>query len=288
MSTIQFCGLLWASWNFLTSKSGLVKRKISKMKIICIGDIHGKDCWKKIVSENDFDLVVFLADYFDAYDTYFPETQMLNFREIARFKEENKDRVVLLIGNHDEHYFPFMGDSGTAGYQTGHAFTIGHLLSTYKDILQMAYGIDNYLFTHAGVCETWLKETAKRCKIDMPEPYTASNIADWVNDVWRYKPLLFKFNGEEQYGDNVGQTPIWIRPRSLMRGAKNIKKAGIVQIVGHTSQKKVDIKGKSTGSKYYFIDTLETSGEYLIVMDGQTFTQKVEKVKRTRKSASGR
>lgn len=60
-----------------------------------------------------------------------------------------------------------------------------------------------------------------------------------------------------------------------MRDSKNIKKSGIVQIVGHTNQNQIDIKGKATGGKYYFIDTLGTSGEYLIIEDGQFKVGKV-------------
>ena len=41
-----------------------------------------------------------------------------------------------------------------------------------------------------------------------------------------------------------------------------------IQIVGHTQQDTIDIKGKSTGGRYYYIDTLP-SGEYLIDEDGE-------------------
>jgi hypothetical protein len=40
-----------------------------------------------------------------------------------------------------------------------------------------------------------------------------------------------------------------------------------IQIVGHTQRDKIDM-GKSTGGRYYFIDTLSSSGEYLIYDDG--------------------
>ena len=53
------------------------------------------------------------------------------------------------------------------------------------------------------------------------------------------------------------------------------KKAGIIQIVGHTGQNSIDIKGKSTGGKYYFIDTLGTSGEYLEIIDGIPYAKKL-------------
>jgi hypothetical protein len=34
-----------------------------------------------------------------------------------------------------------------------------------------------------------------------------------------------------------------------------------------TTQNKIDIKGQTTGGRYYYIDTLGTSGEYLIYQD---------------------
>ncbi len=36
------------------------------MKIITIGDIHGRDFWKKILEE-PMDQLVFIGDYFDSY-----------------------------------------------------------------------------------------------------------------------------------------------------------------------------------------------------------------------------
>ncbi len=40
----------------------------------------------------------------------------------------------------------------------------------------------------------------------------------------------------------------------------------IRQVVGHTGQNHIDIEGKSTGGRYYFVDTMPR--EYLIVIDG--------------------
>jgi hypothetical protein len=42
-----------------------------------------------------------------------------------------------------------------------------------------------------------------------------------------------------------------------------------IQIVGHTQMKRLDLEGsdKFTGGRYYFIDTMETSGQYLIIED---------------------
>jgi hypothetical protein len=48
----------------------------------------------------------------------------------------------------------------------------------------------------------------------------------------------------------------------------------IRQVVGHTGQRQIDIEGKSTGGRYYFIDTIPR--EYLIVIDGVVSSGKLE------------
>jgi hypothetical protein len=50
---------------------------------------------------------------------------------------------------------------------------------------------------------------------------------------------------------------------------KETLKNFIIQVVGHTPQDQIDIEGKSTGGRYYFIDTLEYGqNQYLVVKDG--------------------
>ena len=238
-------------------------------EIIAIGDTHGRALWKDVVEKHkNADKIVLIGDYFDTHDDISPELQMINFREICQYKEAHKEQIVLLIGNHDEHYFPFMGNSGTSGFNAGAAPAIGHLLMTYKDLLQMAHYEDNILFTHAGVGETWFNANIPEIK----EEWSARYISDSVNDVWKYKPFSFKFNGwRDSSGDEIGQTPIWIRPRALLQDTKNMRKAGIIQIVGHTQVTKIDVEGskKNTGGKLFMIDALGTSKEYLIIENGE-------------------
>jgi hypothetical protein len=54
-----------------------------------------------------------------------------------------------------------------------------------------------------------------------------------------------------------------------MAANKETLRKQIIQVVGHTPQDTIDIKGKSTGGRYYFIDTLEYGqNQYLVVKDG--------------------
>ena len=73
-------------------------------KIVVIGDIHGRDTWKEIIAkEEPFDKVVFLGDYFDSYYISF-KNQFINYNEIIKYKDDNKDKVITLFGNHELHY----------------------------------------------------------------------------------------------------------------------------------------------------------------------------------------
>jgi len=238
------------------------------MKTVIIGDTHGRSFWKLIVNslETDFDRIVFLGDYFDSFDIKCEE-QLNNFLDIIKFKETCGKEVVILIGNHDHHYI--VGNTGTSGWQEVGSFQICPIIEQYKHHLQMAYQFDKILCTHAGVSETFMNDVFGK------EGWETENIAELLNDLGKYKPKTFIFNGTDSYGDDVYQTPIWIRPRSLMKDSKEIKK-DIIQVVGHTQQNQIDIKGKATGGRYFFIDTLGTSGEYLIYEDEKFNTNSVK------------
>ena len=227
------------------------------MKTIFLGDTHGRSLWKDIIAKESPDRVVFIGDYFDSFDIKSTE-QMFNFKEIIAFKESNQCEVILLIGNHDYHYYP--GGETYSGYQHGAAPAIKQLLEENNHHMQMCYQLDNILCSHAGIGHNWLVEQEK---------YELGSIADFVNDIWNYKPNRFMFYGFDPYGDNKTQTPIWIRPKSLLAGNKEtFLKKDYIQIAGHTQVNKIDIEGKATGGRYYFIDAIEV-GQYLVYEDNE-------------------
>lgn len=228
------------------------------MKIIALGDTHGRPLWKEIIEKEKPDKIVFIGDYFDSWDIS-AEKQIHNFLDICTYKEANPDSVVLLIGNHDYHYIH--GENGTSGWQKNYAGVIHHALKQHLPSLQMAHQVDNILFTHAGVSSIWLESNYSRWEDEF------ANIAEAVNYVYKHTPEAFLFNGNDPYGNDTCQTPIWIRPSSLMKANGTFKK-DIIQVVGHTRQKTIDIEGKSTGGFYYFIDAIDVR-QYLIIEDGQ-------------------
>ena len=252
------------------------------MKLVAIGDIHGRDIWKQIVAkEHDADEFVFVGDYFDSFTVKGPD-QINNFLDIIEFKKQSKVPVILLIGNHDHHYYPGVDDSGTSGYQTLLAPSIKYVVNENKQYLQAAYQVGEFVFTHAGLSSEWLDDSIVMW--DVP------NLAMYVNDLFYYQPNKIAYRsykqvedqvyGAQGYGNETFQGPLWIRPAALMNANKKTLRKKIIQVVGHTPQDNIDIEGKATGGRYYFIDTLEyNQGQYLIVKDGVVSLGKLENEK---------
>jgi UDP-2,3-diacylglucosamine pyrophosphatase LpxH len=252
------------------------------MKTVIIGDIHGHDLWKQVVAqEHDADRFIFVGDYFDSF-TVSGVVQIHNFKEIVEFKTTTDKEVIMLIGNHDYHYFPEIGDSNTSGYQSTLAPSIKQVVGENKPHLQLAYQFDDILVTHAGVSSEWLDDTITMW--DVP------NLAMYLNDLFTYQPTKvayrsFKYydyeNNQAQlaggFGAETFQGPLWIRPQALMKANYDTLRTQIRQVVGHTTRKQIDIEGKSTGGRYYFIDTLPR--EYLIVTDGVVSLGKLDNEK---------
>jgi hypothetical protein len=245
------------------------------MKTIVLGDTHGRSNWKLAIHQDNPNRVIFIGDYFDSYEISGVE-QIDNFKQIIQYKENNPQvEVIMLIGNHDHHYFPEIGYTGTSGYQSGVGHSITQVIDENRHHLQMAYGFEDYLFTHAGVSPVFMDQ------VFGTDGWNEESVIVDLNELFRYKPRAFLFNGLDSSGDSQTQTPIWIRPGSLMSVNKKHKKGlkkDYIQIVGHTQMNKLDLVGsdKFTGGRYYFIDTMDTSGQYLIIEDS---TLKVNSVR---------
>jgi predicted phosphodiesterase len=219
-------------------------------KIIAIGDTHGRKHWEKIVKkESDADKVIFIGDYFDSFTIPF-EAQLENFMEILKFKNENPGKVVLIIGNHDFHYLSFAGEK-YSGYQDEHARELNLLLEEQVEngVMQIAYQEDNFLFTHAGVTIEWARNNG----------LSDGNWENSLEELFRTTPQAFRFTKGDSSGDDISQSPIWVRPRSLYED----RLAHTKQVVGHSSMEKIIM-----GEGLHFIDTMGTSKEYLSIIDG--------------------
>lgn len=76
--------------------------------MLIVPDVHGRIFWRKALESYPDLPTVFLGGYLDPnthYDGILQSEAFLEFKEILKFKRQNKERVTLLLGNHDIHYF---------------------------------------------------------------------------------------------------------------------------------------------------------------------------------------
>lgn len=222
------------------------------MKTLVVSDIHGMVFWKEIVAmAKAEDKIIFLGDYFDkrGHGPY-AESQVDNFLEICSLARKNAN-VHLLLGNHDFQYTDFT-DSRTSSYDERMGGKFNKVLMANMDLLRIVH-IDRQrekpiIFSHAGVSQGFLE----RCEIDS---------LDKINDKFWDSPWEFAFqlfyNGEmaDMYGDNIWQSPLWIRPYSLMEGAVE----GYDQAVGHTPVEVIQEMATINGDAIYLTCTFDAN-----------------------------
>ena len=228
------------------------------MKTIIIGDIHGRNIWKDIVSKESYDRVIFVGDYFDSFNIPGID-QIHNFKEICQFVRDSDKEVILLVGNHELHYM-HIGQQ-YRGFQATLQFDISSIIYQNLDLLTMIYQFDNVIASHAGVSPIWMDD-------NFGKDWSYDNMTDRINDLFKFRPRSFRFSGFDPYGDDLTQSPVWIRPSSLLKSNtrnKSLIKDHFIQVFGHTSmsQEQISNRDKWLGPRFFGGDTLEI-GYYLI------------------------
>lgn len=206
--------------------------------ILVIPDVHGRNFWEKAIDLVDnYKRVVFLGDYLDmyAFDEITPEEALLNFEKIIKFKTDNPQKVILLLGNHDMPYY-------SRDYYNMHYYHSRHMkeqrevivpmFEENKDLFQIAYTEDDILFTHAGLDESWLRFVYKKDIKDMNEIVEKINVLTDTKEGLAYLYMVTSSRGGR---DRCGSC-IWNHVTDMEwlygYGAKDTMK----QIFGHTLQ----------------------------------------------------
>jgi len=230
------------------------------MKIIAIGDTHGRHNWQQVVeAEKEADLYIFMGDYFDAKEKIDTAQQLTNFANILAFKLAHPQKVVLLFGNHDYHYLPDATQQYN-GYQEAEAPAISAAINKalQLQLLQLCYIHQQYLFSHAGFSVTWCMANMGVDQVHQPKAFVAQ-----ANQLLYQKPHCLQFTpgtNNDVFGYDVTQSPVWIRPHILMTDMLPF----YTQVVGHTPQNMITIE-----NNVVMIDTLGTSWEYLRLQNAE-------------------
>lgn len=227
------------------------------MKTLILGDIHGRTCWKDIISKENPNLTIFLGDYVTSHDFIRDEIQINNVLEILDYKENNPDKCILLRGNHDLQCLYNNGSYWACRPEP--SMTLLSVCSSKKFVerflndTQWIYIDRNIIYSHAGISKTWLHDTGKTLEeINTLEP---------DENLFGFRPN----NLFDTSGDSITQGCIWIRPQSLVEDCLD----DYVQVVGHSTVKSItDIKNivSNLENSIWLCDNLPD--EYLIYEDG--------------------
>ncbi len=231
------------------------------MKIVALGDTHGRVLWEEIVKKNkDADKIIFIGDYFDTHYDITTDQQIENFTKILELKKNNMEQVVLLLGNHDFHYLKGAGEK-YSGHDTFRALDINIVLQPAVDsgLVQMCFKHDKYVFTHAGVTKTWCLRNGIKTN-DLENEINDKFITKLDSFCFAYGPNM------SRTGNDVTQSPIWVRIPSLFADAID----DITYVIGHTTQESIVITDKIIA-----IDTIGTSGEYLVIENNTPIAEKL-------------
>lgn len=220
------------------------------MNIIWIWDIHWVDYWNKIIEkEEGANKFIFVWDYFDSY-TLSLEEQKKNFIEIAEYKRKYKDKVSLILWNHEVHYL--MDDKQWGWYNTENTLEIKEILEEYIAELDVVVRVEDILFSHAWISNTWFDKIKHKIN---PENDIWGEINDLFFETYKSWSSDFSFFKEDNTNwDNVNQWPFRIRPKSLYTDYLDWYK----QIVWHSYVARGErIIYKKKG--LYFIDNFVTN-----------------------------
>lgn len=225
------------------------------MKVLVIPDVHEKTCWKKRLQDNDWDKVIFLGDYVDSW-THNDETCISNLRDIIEFKKAMGDNCILLLGNHDVQYM-FAPLYQCSGYQASIAIVLKLTFQENKDLFKIAHLENNYLFTHAGVSNSWYKKYSQYLE-NIP-----GTIDEQLNALFNSSKIDFIMEvGEIRGGfrNDVGG-PIWADKSETMDDSI----PNYHQIVGHTKVKDIIVISHEPNTSITYTDVLDTKEEYLLL-----------------------
>jgi len=271
------------------------------MKVLTLGDIHGRDTWKfhthgspyeyntwkiavdagapaddlefwKDLPYAQYDKIIFVGDYVDSFDIKNAPMKH-NLLEIIEFKKLLGDRVVLLLGNHDVQYF--IPDQICSGYRAEMIHDFGDIFRTNLDLFTMAYEIHDaegtkYLWTHAGATKGWLEGLKANMSnpdyryVDIVAERNPETASEWINLAWEMRAEDIFLVDRESGGWSKWAGPIWVRPRTLNYAPL----AGHHQIVGHTPQRTINKVQLLDTVTHYYVDCLEHG-------DGESLTLEI-------------
>lgn len=166
-------------------------------EVLIIPDVHGRTFWKDAIArfpKEEFPnlQIIFLGDYLDPYTGYEPITKEQAFENFKEILELDDERVNLLIGNHDWHYFVNL-DTCRIDFAREREIEKMFINNISKFRLHKVIELDGckYLFSHAGITQKWLDDVSamaaeKYIKWDPGKPGTPNYVDPETDDDYKW------------------------------------------------------------------------------------------------------
>lgn len=220
-------------------------------KILIVPDVHGRRFWHKPVMEyfGQVDRVIFLGDYLDPYEDEdgVSEDILANLVQILRLKMKDLEKVVLLKGNHDQHYSSsyFRMYGGGSRCDEANWQIYNELFNRFKSLFQFAWleemSGQKYLFSHAGLTSYWINQVNYRIwnLVDREISVDDQGIIDRINalddsvDGQELLAIVGKYRSI--FGEKTGSV-LWadIREHPLSSASMKYGLNKVFQVFGHT------------------------------------------------------
>jgi hypothetical protein len=146
------------------------------------------------------------------------------------FKKQNPDRVTLLVGNHEMHYYDYHYACGRFDHEYFDAY---HAVLTGEEtagLFQICRQIGRYLFIHAGLTKGWydahFDEMSK----------LGSTLEEQVNKLFVTHIGTFFEASMYRGGFHDAGSPLWADVSEFSEEPKHVDD-NIIQIIGHTQLK---------------------------------------------------
>lgn len=222
-------------------------------KILVVPDVHGETFWKEPVQRyiEHVDRIIFLGDYLDPYPIAGKEytSKMLyeNLMDIIELKRNNMEKVVLLKGNHDQHYqsekFYYLACGSRCDTRNWNIYHVA--FNMCSDLFKLAHlemvnGVP-YIFSHAGMTVYWINKVNSTLwklpdnKVSIADPDIIKRINELDDSAQGQTMLAIIGRMRDLFGGKSGSI-LWadIEEHSFPEAPKAYGLNKVFQVFGHT------------------------------------------------------
>lgn len=218
-----------------------MKQDEKKPIMLIIPDVHGRTFWRKAVESYPDLPTLFLGDYLDPYTHYdgiLPSEALIEFTEILNLKRQNKEKVTLLLGNHDIHYFGTILNSSRKDWMNQEKIESIFVksLSLFELTKLVRIGDKQYLFSHAGIIPEWLEWHFEGVDLSNTEQ-VSKLLNNKLNDVETFRQFVSSAlmdRSASRWGYARYPSIVWADVEDHQNQQRRVP--NVYQIFGHTQQ----------------------------------------------------